>query len=65
MYSYEIQRYYTQYEKWFMESILIEVKYQIDGNGYVSVFAVTTTNAEDGSNFFENETLNNPIEPEE
>ncbi|WP_051280636.1 hypothetical protein [Anaerovorax odorimutans] len=54
-YSYEIQRYYTQDEKLFVESALVEIRYFIDGNEYVSMFGVNTTNAGKNDDFFEND----------
>lgn len=63
-YNYRIERYKTQYEKYFFEYNIIRIFYEIDGDKYVSVFGLNTSNTDDGTNYFENEDLENPIEPE-
>jgi len=63
-YIYESMRYSTQYEKYFMEYLRIEVYYSIDGVDYVSIFAVNQDNANEGSDFFDNDNLEKPIPPE-
>lgn len=60
LYFYEMHRYRTQYEKLFMEFSLIEVTYKIHGKEYISLFAINADNAENGVDFFENETLDEP-----
>ncbi|WP_455258380.1 hypothetical protein [Peptoniphilus asaccharolyticus] len=60
-YIYEMNRYRTQFEKYFMESNLVTVNFAIDGEKFVTVFYATTNNAIEGTDFFENETLENPI----
>ena len=63
-YSYTTKRYGRQYEKDFLEYLQVEVHYTIDGENYISTFGVFQGNVEDGTDFFENETLNAPVEPE-
>ena len=63
-YSYTTKRYGRQYEKDFLEYLQVEVHYTIDGEKYISTFGAFQGNVEDGTNFFENETLNAPVEPE-
>ena len=64
-YFYETKRYNTQFEKYFMEYLRIEIYYTIDGVDYVSTFGTFQDNANDGTDFFNNETLDTPIPPEE
>ena len=64
-YFYETKRYNTQFEKYFMEYLRIEIYYTIDGVDYVSTFGTFHDNADEGTDFFDNETLENPIPPEE
>lgn len=64
-YFYETKRYNTQFEKYFMEYIRIEIYYTIDGVDYVSTFGTFQDNANDGTDFFNNETLDTPIPPED
>lgn len=63
-YSYSFKRYSTQYEKYFIEYLSIEVHYIIDGEDYVSLFATNQDNANDGTDFFENKELDEPLEPD-
>lgn len=63
-YSYTTKRYSRQYEKYFLEYLQVEVHYTIDGENYISTFGAFQGNVEDGTDFFENETLNAPVEPE-
>ncbi len=63
-YFYETKRYNTQFEKYFMEYLRIEIYYTIDGIDYVSTFGTFQSNADDGTNFFDNERLEEPIPPE-
>lgn len=63
-YSYTTKRYGRQYEKDFLEYLQVEVHYTIDGENYISTFGASQGNVEDGTDFFENETLNAPVEPE-
>lgn len=63
-YSYETKRYSRQYEKYFMEYLQVEVHYTIDGEDYISTFGTFQSNVDDGTDFFDNETLESPIEPE-
>ena len=63
-YSYTTKRYGRQYEKDFLEYLQAEVHYTIDGENYISTFGAFQGNGDDGTNFFENETLNAPVEPE-
>lgn len=64
-YYFETKRYRTQFEKIFMEYLMVEIYYTIDGVDYVSTFGTHQSNADDGTNFFENEELEEPIPPEE
>ena len=64
-YFYETKRYSTQFEKYFIEYLRIEIYYTIDGVNYVSTFGTFHDNADEGTDFFDNETLENPIPPEE
>lgn len=64
-YFYETKRYNTQFEKYFMEYLRIEIYYTIDGVDYVSTFGTFQDNANDGTDFFNNETLDTPIPPED
>ena len=64
-YFYETKRYSTQFEKYFLEYLRIEVYYTIDGVDYVSTFGTFQGNGDEGTDFFDNETLENPIPPEE
>lgn len=63
-YSYTTKRYSRQYEKDFLEYLQVEVHYTIDGENYISTFGAFQGNVEDGTNFFENEELPGPVEPE-
>ena len=63
-YFYETKRYSTQFEKYFLEYLRIEIYYTIDGVGYVSTFGTFQDNANDGTDFFDNENLEKPIPPE-
>lgn len=64
-YYFETKRYSTQFEKYFMEYLRIEIYYTIDGVDYLSTFGTYQDNANDGTNFFDNEKLEKPIPPEE
>ena len=64
-YYFETKRYSTQFEKYFLEYLRIEIYYTIDGVNYVSTFGTFQDNANEGTDFFNNETLENPIPPEE
>ncbi|QQE46319.1 Uncharacterised protein [Peptoniphilus harei] len=64
-YFYETKRYSTQFEKYFLEYLRIEVYYTIDGVAYLSTFGTFQDNANDGTDFFDNEKLEKPIPPEE
>lgn len=61
-YSFEMNRFKTQYEKYFMEYSFIKVSYQISGVDYISFFSVNTSNVLDGTDFFKNQELDKPIE---
>ena len=63
-YSYTTKRYSRQYEKYFLEYLQVEVHYTVDGENYISTFGAFQGNGDDGTSFFENETLNAPVEPE-
>ncbi|WP_297393255.1 hypothetical protein [uncultured Peptoniphilus sp.] len=64
-YYFETKRYSTQFEKYFMEYLRIEIYYTIDGVDYLSTFGTVQSNADDGTNFFDDENLEKPIPPEE
>lgn len=64
-YYFETKRYSTQFEKVFMEYLRVEIYYTIDDVDYLSTFGTFQSNADDGTNFFDNEELENPIPPEE
>ena len=64
-YFYETKRYSTQFEKYFIEYLRIEIYYTIDGVNYVSTFGTFHDNYNDGTEFFNNEELDKPIPPEE
>lgn len=63
-YYFKTKRYSTQFEKYFMDYLRIEIYYTIDGVDYLSTFGTFQTNAGDGTSFFDNENLENPIPPE-
>lgn len=64
-YSYATKRYSVQYEKFFLEYLRIEVTYTIEGKDYVSILGTFQDNAPDGTDFFKNEDLKEPLDPEE
>lgn len=64
-YFYETKRYSTQFEKYFLEYLRVEIYYTIDGVDYVSTFGTFQGNGDDGTNYFENNELEEPIPPEE
>lgn len=64
-YYFETKRYITQFEKYFLEYLRVEIYYTIDSIEYVSTFGTFQDNANDGTDFFDNETLDTPIPPEE
>ncbi len=64
-YYFETKRYSTQFEKYFMEYLRIEIYYTIDGVDYLSTFGTVQGNGDDGTNYFENNELEEPIPPEE
>ncbi|MFR9293629.1 MAG: hypothetical protein ACLVLR_01715 [Turicibacter sanguinis] len=63
-YSYTTKRYSRQYEKYFLEYLQVEIRYTVDGEDYISTFGAFQGNTDDGTNFFENEELPKPVEPE-
>ena len=63
-FSYTTKRYSRQYEKYFLEYLQVEVHYTVDGENYISTFGAFQGNGDDGTNFFENEELPAPVEPE-
>ena len=64
-YYFETKRYSTQFEKYFIGYLRVEIYYTIDGVDYVSTFGTFQDNADEGTDFFDNETLENPIPPED
>lgn len=63
-YSYTTKRYSRQYEKYFLEYLQVEIHYTIEGENYISTFGTFQGNAHEGTDFFEDEELESPIEPE-
>lgn len=63
-YTYATKRYSTQYEKIFVEYLQFQISYTIDGKDYVSIFGTFQNNADEDTDFFENEDLDPPIPPE-
>ena len=63
-YSYKLQRYRTQYEKYFMDYNIIRINYEIEGEKYISILGLNTTNAGEEDSFFENSPLEQPKKPE-
>ena len=63
-YYFETKRYSTQFEKYFIGYLRVEIYYTIDGVDYVSTFGSFQDNANEGTDFFDNETLDTPIPPE-
>lgn len=41
----------------------IKINYQVDGEKYISLFGLNASNAEDGVDFFNNESLDKHIKP--
>ena len=64
-YSYATKRYGVQFEKYFMEYLQFEVTYTIDEKDYVSILGAFQSNVPDGTGFFRNEDLKEPLDPEE
>ena len=64
-YSYATKRYGVQFEKYFMEYLQFEVTYTIDGKDYISILGAFQSNVPDGTDFFKNEDLKEPLDPEE
>lgn len=64
-YSFATKRYSVQYEKYFIEYLRFEIAYTIEGKDYISIFATNQDNAGDGTDFFENEDLKEPLNPGE
>lgn len=62
-YFFEFDRYNNQYEKYFMEYDFIKLKYKIEGTDYITLFSTFKSNAPDGTDFFKNEDLKEPLEP--
>lgn len=64
-YTYATKRYSVQYEKYFFEYLRMEITYTINGKDYVSIFGTFQDNVPDGTDFFKNEDLKEPLDPEE
>lgn len=64
-YFYETKRYSTQFEKYFIEYLMVEIYYTFGHVDYVSTFGTFQDNANEGTDFFDNEELEKPIPPEE
>ena len=54
-YFFETKRYNTQFEKYFMEYLRVEIYYTIDGVDYVSTFGTFQDNDNEGTDFFDND----------
>ncbi|SHH30257.1 hypothetical protein SAMN02745245_01013 [Anaerosphaera aminiphila DSM 21120] len=63
-YYYEMDRFRPQYEKYIMEFSQVKISFTANNKNYVSLFAINTSNAPDGTDYFHNETLEIPIPPE-
>lgn len=63
-YSYTTKRYSRQYEKYFLEYLQVEIRYTIGGENYISTFGTFQGNGDEGTDFFENEELESPLDPE-
>ncbi|QQK08805.1 hypothetical protein [Miniphocaeibacter halophilus] len=63
-YTYAFKRYHNQYEKYILEHIEIEVLYEVDKEKYISLLSINNLNTDDGTDFFENEKLSEPIPAE-
>ena len=48
-----------------MEYLQFEVTYTIDGKDYISILGAFQSNVPDGTDFFKNEDLKEPLDPEE
>lgn len=64
-YFYATKRYSTQFEKYFTEYLRFEIYFINEDVEYVTTFATFQDNANYGTDFFNNEDLENPIPPEE
>ncbi|WP_311481284.1 hypothetical protein [uncultured Anaerococcus sp.] len=64
-YTYATKRYSVQFEKYFFEYLRTEITYTINGKDYVSIFGTFQDNAPVDTDFFENEDLKEPLDPEE
>lgn len=60
-YNYEVQRYRTQYQKYYLEILDVEVFFKVDGEDYVSIFSICSSNAGKDTKAAENEDLSKPI----
>lgn len=61
-YIYPVDRYQTQYEKYFIEFITMNIIYNVEGENYISRLSTFTTNIPDGETGFDNEELSEPLE---
>ena len=64
-YTFATKRYSVQYEKYFFEYLQFEVTYTLDGKDYVSILGTFQDNAPDDTDYFGNEDLKEPLDPEE
>lgn len=64
-YTFATKRYGVQYEKYFMVYLQFNITYTIDGKDYISILGASQSNAPDGTDFFRNEDLKEPLDPEE
>ncbi|RVU53985.1 hypothetical protein [Anaerosphaera multitolerans] len=60
-YIYEIKRYRTQYDKYFLEILDVELNFKIDGEEYISLFSICSSNVEKDAEAVENEPLKEPV----
>lgn len=64
-YSFNMKRYVPQTMKYVTQLSFMEIYFEIDGQKYVGLTSLNTSNTEDGTDFFDNEELDTPIPPEE
>jgi hypothetical protein len=63
-YSYTMDRYMTQYERYIIEVSTVKIYYSVDGVDYVSISSINKSNAKDATDFSNNYTLDEPIPAE-
>lgn len=63
-YPIKLKRYNPLFERYQLDFYFVEVHYQIEGKDYISLFGIHYSTADEGTDFFKNETLENPLPPE-